>query len=304
MKLHLSRKGHEFIIALVFISPWILGFLFFQLYPILKSLQYSFTNFALVKPPQWVGLSNYVQLFTKDSYYFLSLKNTFYIALIGVPIQLAVAFICANLLNQKLKGQAFFRTIYVLPTIMPAVAASILWLWIFNPKLGLVNIMLSAIGIDGPTWFHDPTWSKPSLIIMLCWAVGSTTIIYLAGLQNIPEELYESASIEGAGGIAKLIYITIPMVSPITLFTLITGLIYAFQMFSEPFTLSGVVTGADLGRPQGSMLFYSIYLYQNAFIFLRMGKAAAMAWILFIIIMIITVLVLSTSRRWTFYEVR
>lgn len=297
----LKKNTRETLAGVAFISPWIIGFLAFQLFPIFRSLYLSFTNFTLIKTPDWIGLSNYINLFTKDKNFTLSLSNTFYIVLIGVPIQLVVAFICALLLNQKLKGQSFFRTIYLLPTVMPAVATSILWLWIFNPRIGLVNNFLNYFGINGPTWFKDPLWSKPSLIIMLCWTVGATTIIYLAGLQGVPDELYEAAEIEGANGIQKLFAITIPLVSPITLFNLITGLIYAFQMFSEPFMISG---GNPSGSPQGSMLFYSIYLYQNAFSFTKMGKASAMAWVLFLIILIVTLVTLRVSRRWTFYEVR
>jgi multiple sugar transport system permease protein len=186
---------------------------------------------------------------------------------------------------------------------MPAVATAILWRWIFNPQIGMVNTLLAYIGIHGPTWFGDPDWSKPSLIIMLCWTVGATTIIYLAGLQGVPNELYESSEIEGANGLQRLFYITIPLISPITLFNLITGLIYAFQMFTEPFTISGGTSGA-LGAPQGSLLFYSIYLYQNAFVFTRMGKASAMAWILLVIILIVTAITLRSGRGSTNYEVR
>jgi multiple sugar transport system permease protein len=304
VKVKLNAQKRELLAGIAFISPWILGFLFFQLYPILRALYLSFTNFAMVKPPVWIGLDNYALLFTKDKNFFLSLKNTLYMAVIGVPIQLVFAFICALLLNAKIKGQSFFRTIYILPTIMPAVATAILWKWIFNPQIGMVNTLLSYIGIDGPTWFADPAWSKPSLIIMLCWMVGSTTIIYLAGLQDVPVELYESAEIEGANGIQKLSFITIPLISPITLFNLITGLIYAFQMFTEPFTISGGTDAISLGRPQGSLLLYSLYLYQNAFMFTRMGKACAMAWILFVIILIVTLFTLGFGRRWTHYEVR
>ena len=299
-----SSRSNELVIGLLFISPWILGFLLFQLFPIIQSFYYSFTNFSLIKPPVWIGLANFTQLFTKDKNFYLALQNTFYIALIGVPIQLIFALMCALLLNAKVKGQSVFRTLYVLPTIMPAVATAILWRWIFNPQIGMVNTLLGYIGIHGPTWFGDPDWSKPSLIIMLCWTVGATTIIYLAGLQGVPNELYESSEIEGANGMQRLFYITIPLISPITLFNLITGLIYAFQMFTEPFTISGSTGGGALGAPQGSLLFYSIDLYQNAFVFTRMGKASAMAWILLVIILIVTAITLRSGRGSSNYEVR
>jgi multiple sugar transport system permease protein len=297
-------QNKELMYGILFISPWIIGFLVFQLYPIVMSLYYSFTNFSLIKPPDWIGLSNYIQLFTKDKNFYLALSNTLYIALIGVPVQLVFSFICALLLNQKIRSQVFFRTIFIVPTIMPAVATAILFRWVFNPEIGLVNSLLAAVHINGPTWFADPNWAKPTLIIMLCWTVGSTIIIYLAGLQGVPTELYESAEIEGANGLQKLGFITIPLISPITLFNLITGLIYAFQMFTEPFTLSGGTDASTLGRPQGSLLFYSIYLYQNAFYFTRMGKASAMAWVLLVVIMIVTLVTLRTGNRWTNYEIR
>ncbi len=308
MKLRLSRRGHETLMGILFLTPWILGFLTFQLFPIVQSFYISFTNFSLVRAPRWIGFFNYAQLL-KDTNFWLAIKNTLYMTIVGTPIQLLFAFVCALLLNQKLKGQSFFRTIYILPSIMPSIAAALLWLWIFNPQVGLVNTLLGYIGIDGPTWFLDPIWSKPSLIIMLCWMSGSITIIYLAGLQGVPVELYEAAEIEGANWLQKIIYITVPMVSPVTLFNLITGLIYSFQMFTEPYMVSASVgvSGSgvpELGSPQGSMLFYSIYLFQNMFAFNRIGKAAAMAWILFILILIVTLITLRTSRRWTHYEIR
>jgi multiple sugar transport system permease protein len=307
MKAHLSRKQREILNAILFISPWVIGFLAFQFFPFIQTLYYSFTNFSLVKAPRWIGISNYLNIY-RDPNFRLAIKNTLFLTIIGTPIQLGFSFICALLLNQKLKGQSFFRTIYILPALMPSVAVALLWVWIFNPQVGLVNTLLSYIGIHGPTWFLDPTWAKPSLIIMLCWVNGSTIVIYLAGLQGVPKELYESAELEGANWIQKIRYITIPLVSPVTLFNLITGLIFSFQMFTEPYMVSSsnVVSGSNpiLGSPQGSMLFYSIYLYQNVFSYNRIGKASALAWILFVIILIVTLITLRISRRWTSYEVR
>ena len=222
-----------------------------------------------------------------------------------MPVQLVFAFLCALLLNMKIRGLPFFRTVFLVPTVMPAVAMAILWMWIFNPNLGPINNLLKIIGIEGPTWLGDPAWSKPSLIIILCWMVGSTTVIYLAGLQNIPKELYKSAQIEGASGFQQITNITIPLISPITLFVYITGLIYSFQMFTEPFMLAGGAGGVSaLGKPQGSMLFYSLYLYQNAFVYTRMGKASAMAWILFLLVLVVTLITMRLSRNSTNYEVR
>jgi multiple sugar transport system permease protein len=308
MRAHLSGKRREILIGILFIAPWIIGFLAFQFFPFVQTLYYSFTNFSLVKAPRWIGLSNYINI-SKDSNFWLSIKNTLFLTIIGTPIQLVIAFLCALLLNQKLKGQSFFRTIYILPALMPSAAVALLWVWIFNPQVGLVNTLLGYLGIHGPIWFLDPTWAKPSLIIMLCWMNGSTIIIYLAGLQGVPKELYESAELEGANGIQKIRYITIPLVSPVTLFNLITGLIFSFQMFTEPYMVSASswVSGTgipQLGSPQGSMLFYSIYLYQNVFFYNRIGKASALAWILFFLVMVVTLITLRVSRRWTSYDVR
>lgn len=297
-----KSNRQELLTGLLFISPWIIGFIAFQLFPFVQSLYYSLTDFNLIKTPRFVGLNNYIELFTRDRNFSLSLSNTLYMTVIGIPVQLMFAFVCALLLNQRFRGQAIVRTIYIIPTVMPAVAVSILWLWITNPQIGLINSLLRNIGIEGPIWFRDPVWSKPTLILMLCWTVGSTIIIYLAGLQEVPRELYESAEIEGANSLQQLRHITWPLLSPVTLFNLITGLIWSFQMFTEGFLISGGAGG--LGQPQGSMLFYSLYLWQNAFSYTRMGKASAMAWILFVLILVVTIITLRLSRRTTHYEVR
>ena len=295
-----AARRRELLAGLLFISPWIVGFTLLQLLPILQSFYYSFTRYNLARPPEWIGLANYVELFTHDSNFRLALGNTVVLTLVGIPLQLGFSLLCAVLLNMRLRGQTIFRTIYIVPTVMPAVAVSILWLWILNPRLGLANGLLQAVGITGPSWFQDPVWAKPSLMLMLCWTSGMTTVVYLAGLQNVPRELYEAARVEGANGWQQIRHVTLPLISPVTLFNLITGLIYAFQLFAEPFTISTAIGG--IGRPQGALLFYSIYLYQNAFAFIRMGKAAAMAWILFVIILVVTIVTLRSSRRWAHYE--
>ena len=302
MQSYVAARRRELLAGLLFLSPWVVGFAFFQLFPILQSFYYSFTRYNLAQPPEWIGLANYVELFTHDANFLQALSNTVFLTLVGIPLQLGFSLLCAVLLNQRLRGQAFLRTIYIVPTVMPAVAVSILWLWILNPRLGLVNGLLNSIGITGPSWFQDPTWAKPSLILMLCWTSGMTTVVYLAGLQGVPRELYEAARVEGANNWQQIRHVTLPLISPVTLFNLITGLIYAFQLFAEPFTISTAIGG--IGRPQGALLFYSIYLYQNAFTFIRMGKAAAMAWILFIIILLVTLVTLRSSRRWAHYEQR
>jgi multiple sugar transport system permease protein len=283
--------------GLLFLSPWLVGFFAFTLYPMLVSLYYSFTTYHSKRAPEWVGLENYVNLFTDDKFY-LSLGNTLYMVAIAVPLGLFASFLCALLLNLKVRGQAFYRVVYFLPSIVPTVAGTILFLWLLNPQVGLVNSLLAKIGIEGPNWMADPNWSKPALILLGMWGMGGTIIIYLSGLQDVPQSLIEAAELDGANWFQRLWHITIPMVSPITLFNLITGMIGMFQYFAQAYVVGG---GGNLGRPLGSTLFYSVYLYQNAFLFLKMGYASAMAWILFIIILLLTLLLLKVSDRFTYY---
>jgi multiple sugar transport system permease protein len=292
------RTRSEFIAGTVFASPWIIGFFAFLLYPMVASLYYSFTKYTLPQPPSWAGMQNYVGL-VHDRFFWQSLGNSMYLTFIGIPPQLVFALFCAVLLNWEIRGQAIWRTIYVLPTLMPAVAGAILWRWLLNPQLGLVNAALALIGIRGPLWLGSATWSKPSLIIMQIWGVGGMTIIYLAALQDVPKTLYEAAELDGASRWRKFWDVTIPMISPVTLFQLITSILWALQFFSQAFILGEGSSGA----PLGSLRFYGLYLYHLAFESLRMGYASAMAWILFLISLVITLITLRISSRFTYYEV-
>lgn len=297
-----KKMRREMLWALAFISPWILGFLFFITYPAFASLYYGFTRFSIVKDPSWVGLANYTRLLTADPLFFKTIANTLYMVVIGVPIGIILAFVTALLLNIKVRGLALYRTIYYLPTVVPPVAATLLWIWIFNPQYGVLNYLLGFIGLRSPTWFSDPAWSKPGLIIMGLWAVGGTTVLYLAALQGVPQELYEAATLDGAGWLKRTWHITVPLVSPVTLFVLIVGVINAFKIFDTVYIIGG--TGnPTAGSPQGSLLFYGLYLYANAFNYLKMGYASAMAWVLFLIILAVTVVLIKTSSRWTHYEI-
>jgi multiple sugar transport system permease protein len=283
--------------GLAFASPWIVGFLAFIAYPAAASLYYSLTDFNLLSRPEWVGFANYRQLLLDDDDFKRSLGNTIYITAVGVPAQLLFAFATALLLDLRIRGQSIARTIYVLPSVMPTVAATILWLWLLNPELGPINYLLTTLRLPSPGWFADPTWAKPSIILMTLWGIGSTTVIYLAGLQNVPRELYEAAEIDGAGPVAKLRHITVPLLSPITLFNLVTGVIWSLQFFTPAFVIGNGATG----DPQGSLLFYALYLYANAFRYLKMGYASAMAWILFVVTIAVTVALIRGSRRWIHY---
>jgi multiple sugar transport system permease protein len=297
-----KRAKREFWFGMLFAAPYIIGILAFLAYPMVSSFYYSFTKYEIPLAPKWVGLANYVKIFTADRFFPKSLGNSAYLTLIGIPVQLMFALFCAMLLNLKIKGQAIWRTIYVLPTLMPSVAMAILWNWILNPKLGLVNHLLNQIGIKGPLWFTSPQWSKPSMILMQTWSVGFMTVLYLAALQGVPQELYEAAEIDGAGALRRFFNVTVPMISSVTLFQLVTGIIWSLQFFAQAYIIGG--GGSTPGQPQGSLLFYALYLYVQAFEYLRMGYASALAWVLFIIAALVTWLLLRTSERWAYYDVR
>jgi multiple sugar transport system permease protein len=286
-----SRQRH----GLIFASPWLIGFAVFIAYPIVASLYYSFCSYDAIRPPQWVGLQNYQRLFGEDDLFWKSLGNTLYFVVFGLPVGLAASLGIALLLNQKLKGMAFYRTLYYLPSITPVVATSILWLWLLNPEMGLVNVALQGLGMtDPPSWLSDPLWSKPALILMGLWGAGGGMVIYLAALQDVPEQLYEAASIDGAGRLAQFRHVTLPMLSPVILFNMIVGLIGAFQYFTQAFIMTN-------GGPQDSTTFYALHLFNRAFLDFKMGYASAMAWILFLVTLVCAALVFRSSARWVYY---
>ncbi len=301
-----ARTRRQFITGLLFISPWAIGFLLFTLYPMLSSLYTSFTIYHIKAPSEWIGLENYRQIL-HDKRFWISLYNTTYMVVIGVPSTLIGAFICAILLNLNLKGRSIYRVIYFIPSIVPVVAASILWVWIYNPHNGILNTALRYIGIQGPSWLTDPHWSKPALIILGWWGMGNTIVIYLSGLQDIPTTLLEAAELDGASWLQRLWHVVVPMVSPITLFNLILGVIDMFQYFTQAYIFAtsqasyAVSSGRPLGAPLDSTLFYSIYLYYKAFINLKFGYASALAWILFLIILACTLVLMRVSEKWTYY---
>ncbi|NPV80866.1 MAG: sugar ABC transporter permease [Firmicutes bacterium] len=266
----------------------------FTLYPFAASIYYSLTDYSVLNAPEFVGVGNYVTLFSKDPLFWKSLYNTLYYAVISLPLQILVALGLATLLNQRVRGLAVFRTIFYLPSIVPIVGASIVWMWLLNPQYGIINGILYALGINGPGWITDPVWSKPSLIIMSLWGVGGSMIIYLAALQDVPVQLYEASELDGASPLHKFRHVTLPMISPAIFFQLVMGLIGALQYFTQAYVMTQ-------GGPADSTLFYSLYLYNNAFRYFKMGYASAMAWILFIIILVLTLLVFRTSRSWVYY---
>lgn len=288
---------HNLLTGLLFISPWLIGFLSLTLYPILASAYFSFTNYDAISPPQFIGLGNYVDLFTKNPLFWQAVGNTVYYAAIAIPLNICIAIGVALLLNLEVRGRSVYRTIFFLPSIVPDIAAAMLWAWILNPQFGLANAMLKALGLPTLGWLTDPNWSKPSLILINAWAFGGSVVIFLAALQDIPRQLYEAADLDGANAWVRTRYITLPMLTPVIFFNLINGVIGAFQYFTNAY----VITGGS-GGPAGSTTFYSLLLYRNAFSYFKMGYASAMAWILFAAVFVLTLLLFKSSGRWVYYE--
>ena len=300
-----SKYGSHTVAGLLFALPWIIGFLAFQLYPILMSVYYSLTDFNMFQPPEFVGLANYTSLF-QDPKFYKSLWNTLYMTAFATPICIAVALLLAVLLNQKVKGMPFFRTFFYLPSIVPLVASSMLWLWILNPQYGLLNKILGAMGLTQPNWLGDPFYTKPALIIMGIWGVGSMMIVFLASLQDVPSSLYEAAELDGANAIQQFFHITLPGISPVIFFQLIMGIINNFQYFTQAYLMIGSSSGGHLntvsGGPENSLLFYALYLYNKGFSSFKMGEASAMAWILFLVVGLVTFLIFKTQDKWVTYN--
>ncbi len=294
-----SLQTRETLAGLAFISPWFLGFLIFTAGPMVISLYLSFTSYNVISAPRFIGLNNYHQLIV-DPKVGLSLVNSILYALFFVPLSTLVALGLAVLLHRVGRAAGFFRTAFYVPSITPAVAVGALWLWILNPRVGLVNRGLELLGIAGPGWTTDPNWIKPGIVLMSVWGVGSTVIIYLAALRNVPNELYEAANIDGASAWKQFTRITVPMISPAIFFTVIVNTIGALQVFDQVYTMYFGTMAS--GPASTAALFYNIYLFQQAFQFLHMGYASAMAWILFIIILILTLIQLRIGNRFVYYE--
>jgi multiple sugar transport system permease protein len=277
-----------------FILPWLVGFVLFTLGPFLGALYLSFTEWRLVGPITWVGLDNYVELLTADERFLHSLINTVYYTALHVPGTLLLAFLAAGLLNQPVRGVPVYRTMFYLPAITSGVATAVLWVWLLHPT-GLLNTALGWVGLPGPNWLNSTRWAMPGLILMSLWNIGTPMILFLAGLQGIPQHLYEAAAIDGAGWWGKVRNVTIPMMTPTILLNLVVSIIGSFQVF----TASLVVTN---GGPADATLFILLYLYMQGFLFLRVGYAAAIAWVLFVIILVFTLIQLGLARYWVYYE--
>jgi multiple sugar transport system permease protein len=291
----------EAVIFYLTVSPWIIGFILFTVIPMAASLYLSFTNWNVLQAPQWIGVDNYVRMFTNDPDFYQSLKVTILFTITSVPLQIIIALFLAMLLNEATRAVGFFRTAFYIPSIVASVASAVLWTWIFNPRFGPVNGLLRSLGLYGPNWFNDPSYALAALVIMSTWGVGGQMLIFLAGLKGIPRSLYEAAEVDGAGRITRFIRITLPMLSPTLFFNLIMAMIGAFQTFDAAYVISTTRAG-QLGAPLKSTLFYLLHLYEEGFSFLNMGYASALAWVLFLIILLVTLVVNRSSKRWVFYS--
>ena len=295
--------------VLAFMSPWLIGFAGLIVYPMLATLYFSFTRYDLLSDPEWYGIQNYVFMFTKDPNFWVAVRNTIWIIVWGLPLQIALSILTAWMLTKPKRGVKTYRTIFFLPSLAPPVAVALAFVFILNPATGPINALFSGAGWkDPPLWFFSPEWSKPAMLILGLWGIGGTMIIFLAGLLDVPRQLYEAADIEGATGWQKFRHVTLPTISPVIFFSLVTGVIYGFQFFTQAYVASITVSGsstsgaaAAVGAPNESLMFYSVYLWQQGWGNFRMGYASALAWMLFMVTMACTLVLVRTSKRWVHY---
>ena len=291
----LSERRREALDFYLGIMPWAVGFIVFGGGPIVASFVLSFMDWKVLAAPRWVGLANYQHLIFGDKVFRTALGNTLYYTALSVPLGVLASMLLAVLVNQKVPGQNLFRTIYYLPSVTSGVAVALLWVWLFNPNFGLINYVLSLVGIRGPGWLSDVRWAKPALVLMSLWGAGGGMVIFLAGLQGMPEHLYDAAKIDGAGAWALFRHVTLPMLTPTIFFMLVTSVIGSLQTFTNVYVMTN-------GGPGTATLMYGLYIYQNAFTFLKMGYACALAWILFGVVLALTWLQFQAGSRWVYYE--
>ncbi|MHB0876823.1 MAG: carbohydrate ABC transporter permease [Anaerolineae bacterium] len=290
-----SPASREAIWAYALVSPWVIGFVVLTVGPMLASLVFSFAQYDVVSPFVWRGAGNYREILTSDPLFWQSLKVTFTYAVMALPAGLAAGLAVALLLNLSVPGLSVWRAIYYLPSVMAGVAVAVLWQYVLNPRFGVLNWALGLVGIRGAGWLSSPRWALPSLAIMSLWGAGGGMILYLSALQSVPTALYDAAKVDGANAWHRLWYVTLPMISPVIFFNLVMGTIGTFQYFTNAYVMTQ-------GGPSNSTLFYNLYLYNNAFRYFRMGYASALAWILFLIILLFTLLIFRGSSAWVYYE--
>jgi len=298
----MKQQQRDFINGLLFSSPWIIGFLAFSVYPLISSLYYSFTQFNAVTTPQWVGLKNFIDIFN-DPLVWKSLGNTLFMAFVSTPINLIVALLLASIVSSNFRGKGVVRTAFFIPSVIPMVAATMVWIWMFDPTYGYINNVLSWFGINGPSWLMDAKYTKWALVLMGTWNTGTTMLVCMASLQDVPKSYYESAEIDGAGRIAKFFHITVPCIAHVLVYQAILNIINSFQYFQQVYIIvtanAGIKGGGAAGGPENSILMYPLYVFHNAFTYLKMGKASAMAWLLFIIVAVLTVIMTKVTRKAT-----
>jgi multiple sugar transport system permease protein len=283
--------------GLVFVLPWLLGLLIFTAYPVLASVFFSFTDYSVTQAPNFVGLDNYRTMLFADPSIWRAVQNSLYYALFSVPLGLVLSLALAVLLNTRSVGIGVYRTLFYLPSLVPPIAGTIIFLVLFQPRGGLVNAVLGPLGLPHPAWFQDPDWSKPGLVLLSLWGVGSATVIFLAGLQEVPASLLDAAAIDGAGAWQKFWHVSLPLLSPVILFNLVMGVIYSFQVFSQ-----ALVVGGTTGDPVESTLMFMVLIYRNAFRYFKMGYASAQAVVLFVVVLVVTLVIFRTARVWVFSE--
>lgn len=297
-----SRDMKSNLNGLLFALPWIIGFICFSVYPLITSLYYSFTDFNPVTDPVWVGIDNFVSVF-KDPLTFRSLRNTLFMAFVSTPINLLVALLLAVVASWNFKGRGVVRTVFFLPSVIPMVAATMVWIWMFDPTYGFINNALGIFGINGPSWLIDPRYTKWALVLMGSWGTGTTMLICLSALQGVSRSYYESAEIDGANAFVKFTRITLPSIAHVLVYQAILNFINAFQYFTQVYVITSATAGGGTsgasGGPANSILMYPLYLFHNAFIYFEMGKASAMAWLLFIIVFILAMVMTRVSKRVT-----
>jgi len=292
----------DLLTGLAFISPWLVGFAAFTVYPVFQSLYYSFTNFDLLQPPAWIGVGNYTTALSADPRFWTAVQNTVLYSAISVPVNLLLGLLLALMLSPRIPGRAVLRTIFFLPSVLPLAATTVVWGWTLDPQYGYIDTALRAIGVSTPPgWFADPAWTKFSFVLMGTWSIGPQMVIFLAALQLVPKQLYEAATVEGAGTLRRLWHVTLPMISPAILFNAVIGLITSAQLFTQPFILEGGENSVLFGGPLQSALFYAPFIWQNAFSFLKAGYAAALAWLMFLTTLVIVSGLMMASRRLVYY---
>ena len=288
---------HEARTGLLFVLPWIVGLVLFTAYPVIYSFYLSFTSYNIIQDPKWIGLDNYTTMFNVDPLFWTAVKNSAYFAVISVPLRLLIAFLLALMLAIETRFMGAYRTLFYLPALVPPVAGTIIFMLLFDPRAGLLNQFLGVFGVEPIAWLLDPQWSKPAIIILSLWTLGADSLIFLAGLKDVPADIMDAASVDGAGWFRRLINITLPLITPVILFNLVMGIIGSFQIFAQ-----ALIIGGTNGDPLDSTLMYMVLLYKNAFRYFSMGYASAMAVVLFVAVLALTLVIFRTSRYWVFYE--